>query len=127
MRRALVIVRDQDGKLNTHYRNFLRPMGLASSPNGARLAVGSAIQVWEFEDVPDVAPRVEPKGTHDACFLPRSSHVTGDVQVHEMAYGRGGELWFVNTRFSCLATISPTSSFSPRWRPPSCTRAELRT
>jgi uncharacterized protein (TIGR03032 family) len=120
----LVIVRDQDGKLNTHYRNFLRPMGLALSRNGARLAVGSAIQLWEFEDVPDVAPRVEPKGTHDACFLPRSSHVTGDVQIHEMAYGRGGELWFVNTRFSCLATIGPKSSFSPRWRPPFVSKLE---
>jgi uncharacterized protein (TIGR03032 family) len=120
----LVIVRDQEGKVNTHYRNFLRPMGLALSHNGARMAIGSAVQVWEFEDVPDVAPKVEPKGAHDACFLPRSSHVTGDVQIHEMAYGRGDELWFVNTRFSCLATIGPTASFAPRWRPPFISKLE---
>ncbi|MBY0523881.1 MAG: TIGR03032 family protein [Gemmataceae bacterium] len=28
------------------------------------------------------------------------------------------ELWFVNTRFSCLCTRSNTHSFVPRWRPP---------
>jgi uncharacterized protein (TIGR03032 family) len=113
----LVIVREQDGRVNTHFRNFQRPMGLAVGPSSDRLALGTAIQAWEFRDVPDVAHRLEPKGTHDACFLPRSSHVTGDVEIHEMAYGRGRELWFVNTRFSCLATIDPSASFAPRWRP----------
>jgi uncharacterized protein (TIGR03032 family) len=113
----LVLVREQDGRVNTHFRSFLRPMGLALSPSTARLAVGSAIQVWEFCDVPDVAAKLQPHGTHDACFLPRSSHVTGDVAIHEMAYGTGDELWFVNTRFSCLATIDRSASFAPRWRP----------
>jgi uncharacterized protein (TIGR03032 family) len=27
-------------------------------------------------------------------------------------------LWVVNTRFSCLCTLHPDSSFVPRWRPP---------
>jgi uncharacterized protein (TIGR03032 family) len=120
----LVIVREQEGRLNTHFRNFQRPMGLALSRSGERLAIGSAIQVWEFHNVPDVAARLEPKGTHDACFLPRSSHVTGDVEIHEMAYGRGGELWFVSTRFSCLATLDASASFAPRWRPPFVSKLE---
>src|SRR5262249_9108621 len=68
--------------------------------------------------------KLQPHGTHDACFLPRSSHVTGDVAIHEMAYGTGGELWFVNTRFSCLATIDPSASFAPRWRPPFISQLE---
>ena len=34
-----------------------------------------------------------------------------------MAWG-GEDLWFVNTRFSCLCTLEPSSSFVPRWRPP---------
>jgi uncharacterized protein (TIGR03032 family) len=40
-----------------------------------------------------------------------------------MAYG-GDELWFVNTRFSCLGTLDPSSSFVPRWRPPFVTALE---
>ena len=120
----LVMVRDEGDHLNTHYRAFKSPMGLALADGGARLAIGTTIQVWEFRDVPDVARRLEPAGTHDACFLPRSSHVTGNVLIHEMAYGAGGQLWFVNTRFSCLATLDPESSFAPRWRPPFVTELE---
>ena len=41
-----------------------------------------------------------------------------------MAYGSGGELWFVNTRFSCLATLDSEASFTPRWRPPFVTELE---
>jgi uncharacterized protein (TIGR03032 family) len=43
--------------------------------------------------------------------------VTGDIGVHELARA-GGELWVVNTRFSCLCTLAPGYSFVPRWRPP---------
>jgi uncharacterized protein (TIGR03032 family) len=90
-------------------------MGLAI--DGDRLALGSLNQVWFFRNAPDIAPRVEPAGMHDACFLPRTCHVTGDIGVHEMAWA-GKELWIVNTRFSCLCTLDPDYSFVPRWRPP---------
>jgi uncharacterized protein (TIGR03032 family) len=120
----LVMVRDEGERLNTHYRAFKSPMGLALTDGGTKLAIGTTTQVWEFRDNRDVARRLEPAGTHDGCFLPRSSHFTGNVLIHEMAYGSGGELWFVNTRFSCLATIDPESSFTPRWRPSFVTELE---
>src|SRR5262249_14092785 len=113
----LVMVRDEGDHLNTHYRSFPSPMGLALADGGARLAIGTTTQVWEYRDVPSVARRLGPQGRHDACFLPRRSHFTGNMQIHEMAYGANRELWFVNTRFSCLATLEPESSFVPRWRP----------
>src|SRR3954452_16648474 len=93
----LVIVRDEGEQLNTHYRAFQSPMGLALADGGTRLALGTTIQVWEFRDNRDVARRLEPPddvgrcrtpARHDACFLPRRSHVTGNVLIHEMAYGR---------------------------------------
>jgi uncharacterized protein (TIGR03032 family) len=120
----LVMVRDERDHLNTHYRSFPSPMGLALADGGSKLAIGTTLQVWEFRNVPSVARRLEPAGRHDACFLPRSSHVTGNVLIHEMAYGAGGELWIVNTRFSCLATLDRESSFVPRWRPPFVTELE---
>jgi uncharacterized protein (TIGR03032 family) len=120
----LVMLRDEGDHLNTHYRTFQAPMGLAVADGGAKLAIGTTIQIWEFRDIPDVARRLEPASTHDACYLPRASHVTGNVLIHEMAYGAGGQLWFVNTRFSCLATLDPESSFVPRWRPPFVTELE---
>src|SRR5689334_13770213 len=68
----LVMVRDAGDQLNDRYRAFQSPMGLALAEGGAKLAVGTTLQVWEFRDVPRVARRLEPAGRHDACFLPRS-------------------------------------------------------
>jgi uncharacterized protein (TIGR03032 family) len=64
-----------------------------------------------------VTRRLEPAGRHDGCFLPRKTHYTGDIRIHEMAYV-GDELWFISTLFSCLATVDGDHSFVPRWRPP---------
>jgi uncharacterized protein (TIGR03032 family) len=111
----LLVVRALGNGLSTLVRTFERPMGLAV--DGPRIALGARNQIWRFRDAPDIAPRVEPAGQHDACFLPRSCHVTGDIGVHEMAWA-GEELWIVNTRFSCLCTLDPDYSFVPRWRPP---------
>src|SRR6187549_259802 len=108
----LLAVRADGAGLSTLVRTFDRPMGMAI--DGRRLALGTRGQVWFYRDAPDVAPRVEPAGRHDACFLPRSSHVTGDIGVHDVAWA-GNELWIVGTRFSCLATLSPDYSFVPRW------------
>lgn len=110
----LVVVRSDAGLINTHFRAFNKPMGLAVGRG--RLAIGTAVDIWEFRNVPAVSTKLEPAGKHDACFMPRSTHVTGDVQIHEMAYV-GDELWFVNTRFSCLATRDADHSFRPIWRP----------
>jgi uncharacterized protein (TIGR03032 family) len=111
----MLVARASGSGLSLLVRTFERPMGLAI--DGRRLALGTRNQVWILRNAPDIAPRIEPAGHHDACFLPRSSHVTGDIGVHELAWV-GEELWIVNTRFSCLSTLQPDYSFVPRWRPP---------
>lgn len=121
----LVMLRAQNGVLNTHFRSFDKPMGLALSEN--RLAVGAANTIWEFHNLPAVGDKLNAEAEsssasqHDACFLPRVTHWTGDIQIHEMAWvgqGMDAELWFVNTRFSCLCKRSGLYSFEPVWRPP---------
>src|SRR5262249_44098311 len=42
----LVVVRDEGDHLNTHYRAFQSPMGLALADGGAKLALGTTLQVW---------------------------------------------------------------------------------
>src|SRR5947207_2027008 len=111
----LLVVRAAGAGLSTLVRTFDQPMGLTA--DARRLTIGTRTQVWELRNAPDIASRVEPAGAHDACFLPRSCHVTGDIRVHELARV-GDELWAVNTRFSCLCTLHPDYSFVPRWRPP---------
>lgn len=110
----LIVLRADGDKINTHFRVFDRPMGIAA--NREKLAIGTAYQIWELRNVPTVAEKLEPVGKHDACYLPRRTHITGDIDIHEMAY-INDELWFVNTRFSCLCTLDEVHSFIPQWRP----------
>jgi len=112
----LIVVRAQGEELNTHFRNFASPMGVVYQAETGRLAIGAKSEVWEFHNQTDVAPKLEPKDTCDAAFLPRRVHHSGDIRIHEMAY-IGREIWAVNTRFSCLCTFDADSSFVPRWRP----------
>jgi uncharacterized protein (TIGR03032 family) len=103
------------GELTLSYHNFERAMGLAVKPDA--IAVAARAQVWLLPAAPALAAHIEPAGKHDACFLTRSSHFTGEIQVHELAWA-GDELWLVNTAFGCLCTLDSRHSFVPRWRPP---------
>lgn len=102
--------------VNTHFRAFAKPMGIAV--DAARLTIGGTNTVWFYRNMPAVARKLAPEGKHDAAYLPRRIHVTGDIDIHEMAYAADGELWLVNTRFGCLCTLDADHSFYPRWRPP---------
>src|SRR6476660_5824160 len=93
----LLVARAAGAGLSMLVRTFDRPMGLAE--DGPRLALGTRKEVWFLRDAPDIAPRIEPAGQHDACYLPRACHVTGEIGIHELAWA-GDELWVVNTRFS---------------------------
>jgi uncharacterized protein (TIGR03032 family) len=130
MRCTLLVSTYQAGKLiaigtggsGLHFslHGFDQAMGVA--PSRETIAVGARGQIWFLRDNSQLAPRIEPQGTYDRCYLARSATVTGAIQCHELAWGRGEngkpELWVVNTRFSCLATLHPDYSFVPRWRPP---------
>ena len=111
----LICARHDGGQLNTHFRDFPRPMGLAVAPG--RIAIGTRAEVLDYRNFPAVAAKVEPQGKHDACFLPRNKHFTGDIRIHEIEFAQG-ELWMVATNFSCLATLDAQHSFVPRWKPP---------
>ena len=109
------VLRAAGPTLNTHFRAFRSPMGIAVG--AASLAIGTERHVWIYRNVPAVTRQLQPEGQHDACFLPSRAHVTGDIRLHELAFA-GDELWLVNTRFSSLCTLDAEHSFVPRWRPP---------
>lgn len=117
--RVILLRAETPTTLNTHFRMFKSPMGVAVAPG--RIAIGTEREIWDYRNHPAVAPKVEPAGKHDACFVPLNVHVTGDIRIHEVGFA-GGELWLVNTRFSALCTLDGSSSFVPRWRPKFVTR-----
>jgi uncharacterized protein (TIGR03032 family) len=111
----LVVVAARQGRLVLTFHQFERAMGIAVKPG--TLAVCTRKEVWFLRNAPDIAAKLQPAGDHDACFLARTSHFTGDLETHEAAWV-GSEFWIVNTLFSCLAALHPHYSFAPRWRPP---------
>lgn len=112
----LIVVRADQSALNTHFVQFEKPMGLASEAE--RIVVGCHTSIHTFRDVPDLSARLVPPGRHDAVYAERHCHVTGDIDIHEMALDHEGRCWFINTRFSCLCTLDAAHSFVPRWSPP---------
>lgn len=97
-------------------RHFDKPMGLAV--NGSSLALACRHEISFFANAPLLAHGFAENqpGRYDALFLPRMAWFTGDLNVHDIAFG-GDRLWLVNTRFSCLATLSPQFNFVPVWQP----------
>ena len=96
----LISLRQQDGVLNTHFIDMQKPMGIALQE--PHLAVGSSYQLGHYFNMADVAAKIEPANTHNACYVPRETHITGDIDIHEMGFTNEGELWLVNTKMSCL-------------------------
>ena len=110
----LGVVTAKNNELNIAFHNFERVMGMAINP--ARMAIGGKDWVYFLKNDLDIAAQIEPPGSHDACYLTRSGQYTGDISIHDLAWG-GKELWIVNTRFSYLCTLSNNYNFLPQWRP----------
>jgi uncharacterized protein (TIGR03032 family) len=100
------------GRLALFERTFNRCMGLCAT--GDTLWMSTLYQLWRFENV---LPAGQEHEGHDRLFVPMASHTTGDIDVHDVAVTGDGRVVFVNTLFSCLATVSPRASFAPLWRP----------
>lgn len=124
----------QNGELSVFERTFERCMGLYA--HNSSLYMSSLYQLWRLENA--LEPGQIADG-YDAVYVPQVGYITGDLDIHDVVLveppqlrgdqqvepqvpslnkgGLGGVV-FVNTLFSCLATISETKSFVPFWKPP---------
>jgi uncharacterized protein (TIGR03032 family) len=111
----LGVVTAKNNSLDISFHNFDRAMGMAISPT--QMAVGGRDWVYFLRNDASLASQIEPAGSYDACYLTRGAQYTGDISIHDLAWG-SQELWMVNTRFSCLCTLTNSYNFLPQWRPP---------
>ena len=108
-----------DKRLSVFERTFDRCMGLYSG--GSSLYMSSLYQLWRLENILEAG---QIHNGYDAVYLPQLGYITGDLDIHDIALTNSPEsnksqkLIFVNTLFSCLATVSETHSFVPVWQPP---------
>src|SRR6185295_16358238 len=103
----------RSGALSVLQRVFERAMGLAATSE--RLVLATRWQLWEFQNA--LAPG-ESMGDYDRLFRPHLAWTTGDLDIHDIAFDPNGRPLFVNSLFSCLATVDERHSFRPLWRPP---------
>ncbi len=106
-----------DGRLALFERTFNRCMGLCADAD--TLWLTTLFQVWRLENA---LPLGHVQDGHDRLYVPRIAYTTGDLDAHDLAVTRAGQVVFVNTLFSCLATLSERASFVPLWRPPFISR-----
>jgi uncharacterized protein (TIGR03032 family) len=104
--------------LSVTERTFERALGIAVS--GSSLYLAGLNAIWRFENV--IPPGGELEG-HDAVYVPQTAWFTGDVFAHDVGILPSGRPLFVNTMFSCLATVDDASSFRNVWQPPFISRA----
>lgn len=102
-----------EGELTVGERTIERPMGIAVRDKS--MYVASKWQIWRFENALNAGQAAD---GFDGVFVPKASHVTGDIDCHEMDIDGNGRLIFVNTLFNCLGYLSRDYSFNPVWRPP---------
>ena len=120
--RLFFVGRRPDGGLRAHERMIRHCQGLWT--DGDSLWTSAEAILWRFEN--DLPPGARTERGADRRFAPREGRVTGAVDIHDIAVGDtafasgGGAAGaiFVNTAFSCLATVSDKASFRPLWRPP---------
>ncbi len=104
----------RDERLCLFERTFPRCMGLATDAASQTLWLSSQFQIWRLENV--LAPG-QCEGEFDRLYVPRVGYVTGDIDVHDLAIDSQGQPLFVNTLFSCLASVSDRLNFTYLWRP----------
>jgi uncharacterized protein (TIGR03032 family) len=102
-----------DGRLSIFERTFNRSMGLWATPQ--TLWMSSLYQLWRFENA--LTEKQVYQG-YDRLYVPQIGYTTGDLDIHDIAVDSEGKVIFVNTLFSCLATVSEKHSFIPLWQPP---------
>src|SRR5439155_2796170 len=81
----LVVVGTDQGKLTLSFHNFEQAMGLALSRE--TLAIGTRYQVWLLAREAGMAAQLDRGHAYDDCYLARRSHFTGQIHIHELAWG----------------------------------------
>ncbi|MCP4456851.1 MAG: TIGR03032 family protein [Cytophagales bacterium] len=103
-----------DGSLHVTERTFNRCMGLGTVKGANTFWLSSLFQLWRFDN----SLTSGRFNDYDKVYLPQAAYTTGDLDVHDIIIGEDDRPVFVNTLFSCLATVSESHSFKPIWQPP---------
>src|SRR3954468_8189738 len=103
-----------DGGLLVVERFFRKAMGICV-PGKDTLLLATLFQIVRFKNVLNEGEQIN--NVFDACYVPRETYVTGELDAHDVGVLKDGRIVFVNTLYNCLATPSERHSFTPLWKP----------
>ncbi|MGD1716734.1 TIGR03032 family protein [Dapis sp. BLCC M172] len=102
-----------DGQMSTPVWQFDRPRKLYAKSD--RLYLSTQYQIWRFENILENDKLL--KDEYDRFYVPRVAYTTGDLDIHDLVEDDKGDIIFINTQYSCLATLHSKHSFTPLWKP----------
>jgi len=94
-------------------RTFGRAMAMAMTNDGFLLSMQH--RVWRFQNCLPLGTKTE--DNWDRLYLPRECHVTGAVDVHDIAIDKNKRLLAVITLYNCIAELNELGNFNPIWKP----------
>jgi uncharacterized protein (TIGR03032 family) len=97
------------------------PDARALHVGGGRFLVGCETYIAEMADISKTNEIIEGSNSH--FFIPRIKHVTGNLDIHDIASPSFDRVLFTNTRYSCLSNVSSAEPVRNIWTP--CFISEL--
>lgn len=121
--RVFFVSADESGNTHALDRIVGSAMGLAVDRD--KMWIANKEQVWRFANVGAKTLTLEkeqPAVDYDAVYMPRWGILLGGCDTHDLLAntrykGQNHELLFVNTNFSCVASIDGHYNFVPIWKP----------
>ncbi len=114
--KIIFISAENNTRLTMLARNFINPMGFEIKED--KMVLATKDEIVFFENSKTLAAHYpNKKNTYDNLFLPRATFYTGQVDIHDIAFGADG-IWAVNTSFSCICRVTGNYNFIPVWKPP---------
>ncbi|MGF1463291.1 MAG: TIGR03032 family protein [Maricaulaceae bacterium] len=115
--RLYLFGRDAQGRFAAFQRELDRAMGMSVDDKG--FWIGTRHQLWRFGDATE---RGQDFNGFDRVCVPRRSWILGDIDIHDVKTDAAGRPIFVNTLYSCLATVTDEANFLALWKPPFISR-----
>ena len=105
---------NEQKQLSVFERTFPRSMGIGLSPDNQSMLLATQTQIYSFDNL--LKPG-QSTNSYDALYAPHVSWITGDIDIHDIAFGSDNQPIFISTLFNCIGTVAPGYSFKPIWRP----------
>lgn len=111
--RLYMLGRNPKGGLMINEQYFQKAMGLHYDDK--TLYMATLANIYRMENILKSDQMMDELFTD--CFVPRTAHMTGVLDAHDVGITKDNEVLFVNTRYNCISTVSDIHSFKPYWKP----------